>query len=57
MQDPFLFLQRGMTNAHHAILDFAATTTCAIPRARPASPASSRTTSPTGPTAAIRAYT
>ena len=24
LQDPFLFLQRGMTNAHHAILDFAA---------------------------------
>lgn len=24
LADPFLFLQRGMTNAHHAILDFAA---------------------------------
>jgi len=24
IEDPFLFLQRGMTNAHHAILDFAA---------------------------------
>lgn len=23
LNDPFLFLQRGMTNAHHAILDFA----------------------------------
>lgn len=24
LNDPFLFLQRGLTNAHHAILDFAA---------------------------------
>ena len=24
LADPFLFLQRSMTNAHHAILDFAA---------------------------------
>jgi serine/threonine protein phosphatase PrpC len=50
---PLLFLQTGMLNAHRAILDFAESISCRTRRAPPASPASCRTTSPTGRTRVI----